>query len=160
MRICGIDPGKNGGMAWGDGTPGVVECAKIPDTTEGMVALLRIIAPDQVTLEQVGGFIGKAQTGASMFSFGRSYGELHGALTALNIPYTLLTPQAWQKALQLGNSKGMTKTSWKGFLKSRACEIYPGTKITLATADAVLIYHASVRASQPHKLKYEDELGF
>lgn len=161
MRICGIDPGKNGGMAWGDGTPGVVECAKIPDTTEGMVALLRIIAPDQVTLEQVGGFIGKAQTGASMFSFGRSYGELHGALTALNIPYTLLTPQAWQKALQLGNSKGMTKTSWKGKLKKRAEELYPATKITLATSDAVLIYHAT--AYQPHKHifnAHENELGF
>lgn len=160
MIYLGIDPGKNGGFAWGDGTRGRVECAKVPATTGEMVNLLRIIAPDKATLEKVGGYIGKIQPGAAMFTFGQSFGELRGALAALRIDFSMITPQAWQKSLSLGTSTGMPKTEWKNKLKRLAEDLYPATKITLATSDAVLIYHALVLASQPHKLKHEDELGF
>ena len=160
MTYLGIDPGKNGGFAWGDGTPGRVQCAKVPSTTGGMVDLIRIISPDIARLEQVGGYIGFEQPGLAMFVFGQSFGELRGALAALRVNFSMITPQAWQKALALGNSKGMSKTEWKNKLKQKAIELYPATKITLATSDAVLIYHALVLASQPHKLKHEEELGF
>ena len=161
MITVGIDPGKKGGMAWGDGTPGRISCAKTPETVEEMASLLRIIKPDKAALEKVGGFIGHAQPGSAMFEFGRSYGELRGALAAFGIPCTLLTPQAWQKTMKLGNSKGMSKTSWKNELKDKAMKLYPGVKITLATSDAVLIYHAAVFGSQPHNYTtHSDELGF
>ena len=160
MTYLGIDPGKNGGLAWGDGTPGRVQCAKVPATTGELVNLLRIIAPDVAYLEKVGGYIGKIQPGAAMFVFGQYFGELRGALAALRINFSMITPQAWQKALALGNSKGMSKTDWKNKLKGHAESLYPATKITLATSDAVLIYHTLALASQPRKLKHEDELGF
>ena len=160
MIYLGIDPGKNGGLAWGDGSPGFVFCEKTPATTGEMVNLLRNIRPDKASLEQVGGYIGKAQPGSAMFVFGQSFGEFLGSLSALRIEFKLITPQAWQKALALGNSNGLTKTEWKNKLKRRAEELYPKSKITLATSDAILIYHALVLASQPRKQKHEDELGF
>ena len=41
----------------------------------------------------------------SMFSFGRSLGILEGTLAGLDIPYTLVTPQVWKKAMGANASK-------------------------------------------------------
>ncbi len=36
---------------------------------------------------------------SSVFKFGTTWGMIQGVLTCAKIPYTLLTPQAWQKGL-------------------------------------------------------------
>ena len=47
----------------------------------------------------------------SAFNFGTSYGLLRGMLRTLGVPYTLVTPRVWQKALLPGRSKDTKKES-------------------------------------------------
>jgi Holliday junction resolvasome RuvABC endonuclease subunit len=74
----------------------------------------------------------------SAFSFGQGFGHLEMALTAAGIPFERVRPQVWQKALgcMTGGDKNITKR--------RAQELFPGHKISHATADALLIaYYGS-----------------
>jgi hypothetical protein len=122
--------------------------ANMPESANDLAALIDTInhaasSPPHAFLELVGGFIGKGQPGSAMFKFGQSYGQVIGVLAALEIPTTLIRPQAWQKALSLGNSTSHEKGKWKSHLATRAKQLYPKTKITLNTSDAVLIFHAA-----------------
>ena len=78
-----------------------------------------------------------------MFNFGRNFGFLLGTLAGLYIRTELITPQKWQKALGLGTSKGMKPTEWKNKLKAEAPRLFPDIKVTLKTADALLILEAT-----------------
>lgn len=144
--IVACDPGKGGGWAWQ--IPGFkMGVESMPDTPHELVRMLESIQADgsvRVFLEEVGGYVGGAgNTGSSMFTFGRSFGETIGVCAALGIPIELVRPQKWQKALGLGNSAGMTKSQWKRKLKERALQLYPNTAVTLKVADAMLIFHAA-----------------
>lgn len=140
--ILAIDPGASGGLAFGSaGKPPAL--VAMPDTLHDLVEVIRDAHCDHAFLELVGGFIGKNQPGSAMFNFGTNYGQIQGVLAALGVPFTLVRPQAWQKALSLGTSTGMSKTEWKNKLKAKAQQLYPSTKITLSTADACLIWHAA-----------------
>jgi hypothetical protein len=98
-------------------------------------------------LEKVGGFIardegknaGGAQPGSAMFNFGRSAGMLEGFLIAAGIPYVTVAPRAWQKPFGLKRAKGEGKTPWKNRLKAAADKLFPLERVTLATADALLM---------------------
>ena len=49
-------------------------------------------------------------------------------------------PHDWQKHLRLGTKKDCSGTTeWKNKLKSEAIRRFPTQKVTLATADALLI---------------------
>jgi len=78
-----------------------------------------------------------------MFNFGRNHGFTLGLLSALYIRTELITPQQWQKRLFLGTSKGMSPVQWKNKLKAEAQRLYPDIKVTLKTADALLILEAT-----------------
>lgn len=141
MRIIAIDPGAIGGIATHDGE---TTCLYAMPTTEGdIVDMLRSLSADgyqQVYIEKVGGFAGGAgQPGSSMFRFGFGVGVLHGACMALALPVILVTPQQWQKRLGVGTKGALSTTEWKNKLKSEAQRRYPHLKITLKTADAVLL---------------------
>jgi hypothetical protein len=97
-----------------------------------------------VVIEKVGGYVGGVgQPGSAMFNFGMSYGGLRAFVIALGVPeerFDDVTPQVWMSRLGLPpRKKSQSKTEWKNQLKSVAQALYPETKITLATADAVLI---------------------
>jgi hypothetical protein len=143
--ILGIDPGASGGLAWA--VNGKLATCAMPETVHDLVETIRSLLVDgdvEVHLEEVGGYIsGAGMPGSSAFNFGRGFGEIIGVVAALELPLKLVRPQKWQKALGLGNSVGMTKTQWKNKLKARAQQLYPSEKITLSTADAVLIFHAA-----------------
>lgn len=95
---------------------------------------------DTILIEQVGGYIGGAGSpGSAMFNFGRGFGFLLGVSMTLGYRIVMVRPQTWQKALGLGNSKGMTKTEWKNKLKAEAQRRFPKLSVTLSTADALLI---------------------
>lgn len=72
--------------------------------------------PCAAIIEKVAARPGQGTT--SMFSFGRSFGNLEGVLAGLMIPYRLVTPQTWQKALKLAPGKGASR--------QRAMELFPG----------------------------------
>lgn len=60
-------------------------------------------------------------------------------LELCKIPFQEVTPQTWMKTYMLKKEKGETNTSWKNRLKTKAQQLFPHEKITLATADAFLI---------------------
>lgn len=142
-----IDPGASGGIAFqqGDSRP---EAIKMPET-EGDIAntlcaiYQRAQSPESIVayIEQVGGYTkGNPAPGSAMFNFGRNFGFLLGCLQVLRIRTELLTPGKWQKPLGLGVAGDcISKTEWKNKLKAKAQQLYPNHKVTLNTADALLI---------------------
>ena len=91
-------------------------------------------------LEEVSGFAGKAQPGSAMFRFGEHFGFIKGVIQALEIRLVLVRPQVWQKGFGLGTASACaSKTEWKNKLKAEAQRRFPQLKVTLKTADALLI---------------------
>lgn len=77
---------------------------------------------------------------SGVFKFGTAYGQILGVLQALRIPYELVPPQVWKKAMRLpgGPAKGEAA-------RGRALELYPSLHEQLARkrdhnrAEALLI---------------------
>lgn len=147
-KIIAIDPGKNGGIVvYSIDRDKLLEVAAMPDTPQDVLKLLSVYQCNaRCYLEKVGGMPG--QGGSAMFNFGRGYGHIEMALLSRNIKTITVTPQQWQKCLQVGNKGKKTTTEWKMKLKEKAQQIYPrvGTefglvykKDWLAISDALLI---------------------
>lgn len=141
--IIGIDPGKNGAIAWiTDGKPCV---EKMPDTLQDLWELVSSIRTSGEPRERLSSAVNglkayiesvhsSPQMGVtSAFTFGQGFGRLEMALTAAGIPFERVTPQKWQKAL------GCLTGGDKNVSKRKAQELFPRLKITHATADATLI---------------------
>ncbi len=138
--FMGIDPGASGGIAVVH--DGIVEAASMPKTERDVWEWInRWSSPEMfAVIEKVGGFIGVPHPGSAMFKFGMSCGGLRMALTAAGVPYEDVTPQKWQKALGIPvRKKTESKGDHKNVLKAAAQRIFPKEKITLATADALLL---------------------
>lgn len=131
---------------------------KLAKTTESEIVCI---------YEKVGGYVGgKGKPGSRMFAFGDGFGVLKGALLAFKIKSIEKTPQQWQKPLSLGKKEyvkiaddfplfpkevykaeekridrmnAVYKTEWKNKLKAEAQRLYPNVKVTLKTADALLL---------------------
>ncbi len=142
----GIDPGKSGGLAllFDD----KVIAVKMPETPADVLQWIRESSFKCVAvIEQVGGYAPSKKDGnkfvagsSAMFNFGKGVGHLEMALLACNIPTESVSPRKWQKALGISRRKKTeTKTQWKNRLKSVAQRLFPSEKVTLATADALLI---------------------
>lgn len=141
--IIGIDPGKSGAatVLWPSGTTEVIRFEKL---TEADIAsrFSTFQARNDVDaiayLEQVSAMPGQGVT--SMFSFGQSFGFIRGLLAAYGIPFVMVTPQKWQKAV--GFTGKMEKGDRKKALKQLAQQYYPSIeKMTNDMADAILIAH-------------------
>lgn len=147
--LLSIDPGINGGYMVQLPT-GAMLTGSLPDTEGDLLLMLEMLSmPPGVKnicyLENLVKFTGNPMPSSSMASYASNWGVLKGMLMALKYQLVLVTPQQWQKALGLGSSKGMTKTQWKNKLKAEAQRLFPNEKITLANADAALIFrHAEL----------------
>ena len=144
--IIAIDPGASGGVAVA--AFGKVVCQAMPATQGDVMELIRDVyrtaeVEDVETvcvLEEVNGFVGKAQPGSAMFKFGEGYGFIKGVVQTLGIKLVLVRPQVWQKSFGLGTaSRCASKSEWKNKLKAEAQRRFPELLVTLATADALLI---------------------
>ena len=138
-KIIAIDPGNNGGITiYSVEDKRVIESVKMPATPQELLNLLRIYSFNSVCyLEKVQGLPG--MSGGGMFTFGRGYGHLEMALLCCKIPTISVTPQKWQKELQLGNRGNKSTTEWKNKLKAKAEQLFPYLRITLAVSDSLLI---------------------
>lgn len=138
-KIIAIDPGNNGGITiYSAEDKRVIESVKMPATPQELLNLLRIYSFNSVCyLEKVQGLPG--MSGGGMFTFGRGYGHLEMALLCCKIPTVSVTPQKWQKELQLGNRGNKSTTEWKNKLKAKAEQLFPYLRITLAVSDSLLI---------------------
>ena len=102
MKVCGIDPGKKGGLT-------IIEDDKLIDriampindedniSWETIADFLSKHKPNVVYIEQVGARPGQGV--CSMFSFGKSYGGLFGVCGALKLKVKTVIPRTWQKRL-------------------------------------------------------------
>ncbi len=145
MILC-VDPGASGGIAVQDGDD--VQAIKMPDTEGDILAFIKSVTVDfpgmerTAYMEEVSGFCGEEQPGSAMFKFGRGYGFLLGVLQTLGWTIKLVKPQQWQKSLSLGTKAAAGgKTAWKNKLKATGQRLYPKLKVTLSTADALLLLH-------------------
>lgn len=138
-KLIAIDPGANGGIAiYSVSSRKIIEVVKMPATPSDLLEYLARFKDNSVCyLERVQGLPGMG--GAAMFSFGRGFGWIEMALICLKIKTVEVTPQKWQKALQLGVRGDKTATQWKNKLKVRAQQLFPEVRITLAVSDALLI---------------------
>lgn len=138
----GIDPGKSGGyaVAWGG-----LHDIKLHSYGEDFefvefVQDLKdhpIITCIDCVVEDVPSYAGKNVPSHTSFKLGKNCGVIEGTLRMAEIPFDLVRPQVWQKGLS--GLKGLTGTERKRALKNHAVRLFPKLKITLATADAILI---------------------
>lgn len=128
MLILGIDPGLSGAIAFLDTTTDALVIMDMPtvemtrngkNKREVSPALIAdMIAGKGVTqafMERVSAMPGQGVS--SMFSFGRSTGVVEGVLAAYEIPTTLVTPQAWMKAMGVRAGKDGSR--------ERAMQLFP-----------------------------------
>lgn len=143
--LVGIDPGCSGAVVVMDGAFRLIEWMAMPTLKPGkaarvnapaLAAFLREFDDAHAYLEAVQAMPG--QGGSSMFSFGHAAGVAAGVLGALEVPTTLVTPQAWKKRAGLiGTDKDAART--------RAIQLWPAWRDLdakgrgQALADAALI---------------------
>ena len=147
-RHIAIDPGVSGGIAYFNFSTGKLEAVPMPSTQLDAIEILKKLKAlnyDRLVIEKIPKFAGKAIPSSTTAVLFENLGILIGAAMVLQYRIERPTPQEWQKELGLGTSKGMTKTEWKNKLKARAQELYPGTPLTLKTADAALLYEFGKR---------------
>jgi crossover junction endodeoxyribonuclease RuvC len=150
MKFIGIDPGVNGAVAVL--TEDHAKVFDIPTfwVTKGqkrrqaydlpafftLLARLTVSGVVAVTVEDVHAMPGQGVT--SMFSMGYGVGLIHGHLTALRIPFELVTPQRWKKEMLAGVA---TKDKKAAYVK--ASRLFPhidlGRRSDQGRAEALLI---------------------
>ncbi len=168
MIYVGIDPGITGAIALiaPDGSARVkdmpiITIEKKTKTKKGNVAHKRMIDKQalvtilktlvgfevHIFLEQVGVMPGEGSVGA--FSFGKGCGIIEGAIAALGLPLTMVTPMAWKKVMVTG--KGGRD---KNVSRLRCQELFPQVDCHLkkhdGRAEAVLIAEYGRRLLAAH----------
>jgi len=149
--ILAIDPGVSGGyvVSEGNGTLRLENWTGEADFLDELSALRTVAVyenlPLEVWLEEVPPYVGRNIPSSAAFKLGKSYGFLTGAVRASSFPLHLVRPAVWQKGLS--GVRGVTGSAKKRILRDHAVRLYPdftSKRITLKTADAVLIYHYAI----------------
>ena len=131
MLLCGIDPGLSGALCFYDSGTRESETIDMPtlDVTRGGKAKRDIDAhalselfwrhhAGHAFVEQVGAMPGQGTS--SMFAFGKSYGVVLGVLAAVGVPYTLVPPAKWKRALSVVEGKDAARSRAKQLLPQAA----------------------------------------
>ena len=128
MTVVGaIDPGARGGVAI------ITQQRTEVHTLDGFnLKLLRSCT--HVFVEKAQAM--PKQGVSSMFTYGVGFGRLIGWLESLEVPYTLVTPQAWMKTMHVGTD---TKLDAKARSLQAARRVFPAVNLL-----------ASERSKKPH----------
>jgi crossover junction endodeoxyribonuclease RuvC len=141
--VIGIDPGASGAIATLLGTTNFVEMHDMPSMkvkvggtmrdrvdTHGIYHLLyqkrSLHKIDLVVIEEVQGFTG--QSASAAFTFGKATGLVEGVCVALNLPYQLVSPRVWKKAMSLGSDKSLAVQAATRALPTSRGHWEPGAK--------------------------------
>ncbi len=144
--IIGIDTGANGGIAIMLGElkaplayapKNAQEIAELLENAKdyGNTNNMRVVAFVEALTGYQQGRVRMSSRQA--FVMGKFYGMVIGALVSFKIEFRTVSPQEWQKAHL--DCKDKDYKTHKNLLYKKAKLTYPKTKITLKTADAVLI---------------------
>lgn len=144
--ICGIDPGVNGGIAFYGpggslfvrGMPALKVNGKSQIDVAAVVDILEEHECGHVVLEAVAARPGQGVS--SMFNFGRTYGRLEGIIYTMRLPHTLVTPQAWKKALQVPADKDAARARASQLLPAHSSK-WPLVKHDGLAESALLAYY-------------------
>lgn len=157
LVLVAVDPGAHGGIVVGT-SPTEFTAIGMPELDGDRITWLQDHLKDArhciAFIEQVGGYIaGNESPGSAMFNFGDNAGFIRGALMMAGARIEMVSPQKWQKffnvrkPIVVGGRQSLTparqaaiKREWKNRLKDRAQKLFPKAKVTLETADALLIY--------------------
>lgn len=137
----GIDPGESGAVAMLDTLTDGLHVDAMPMKNLTRRDLIEWLEPFGARgdvaahVERVGAMPGQGV--ASTFKFGMAYERCLMALTAAGIPFEQVAPHKWMVAMASPLPKD--KPERKRHLKARAQELFPSMRVTLATADALLI---------------------
>lgn len=137
MIYIGIDPGKSGGIAYFKGDS--MKAIRYPKEIDELVFLLQKLQYSRGCvgiMERVHSF--PNQGVKSTFTFGENFGTWKGLLAATEIKYELIQPKKW---MSYYGELPKEKTKRKNRLKDIAKKLYPNLKVTLYTADAILLAH-------------------
>ena len=148
LIVVAVDPGLSGGVVWNEA--GKVHAVKMPPTDFDVIELLRSISVKspliELYVEDPPLFTGRNIPGSSVGKMHFNFGIIYGAGVAFKWKVHRVRPQAWQKTHPVGN-KADHGAGWKRHLRARAAELFPDHAVTLATADALLIYNSAVRGA-------------
>lgn len=130
--VLGIDPGKNGALAWLDEHGELVHIEDMPQFTGSALGVqladaIRICRPSTAWVEKVGAM--PRQGVSSTWKFAENYGVILGTLGALDIPVHHVTPAKWKASARLSSDKNASR--------QRACELWPSHSL-----DFALVKHA------------------
>lgn len=141
--LIGIDPGLSGAVAVVNGNDGRTIIHRIPTIrlktkreydVPGMVAILKEFSPwvRHVILERAGAM--PRQGVVSTFRTGLGFGIWLGIITTLGIPYTVVHPAIWKRAMMNGLPKH------KNASIVRVMQLLPGAQAKDHNeADAILL---------------------
>lgn len=148
----GIDPGVGGGIALVTAA-GYATALPMPQTRGDLAAWFRDAAGHRPAFAVV-----EQQTPRPTMVYDRllrrprptilkstcllyaSYEAACALLAAFRVPHEECPPKRWQGALKIvPRKKGEETRAWKNRLKAKAQQLFPSLKVTLATADALLL---------------------
>jgi len=144
MVVIGIDPGKSGGISAYDGE-NILFCKACPDTPRKMHLyikdILKICRKNKIHKSKVYVYIENVHafptdTKSSSFKFGTNFGMWLGVIGANNLKLKRVQPRIWMKHY---GELPKEKLERKRLLKEIAQGLFDNIKITLKTADAILI---------------------
>lgn len=129
MYYLGIDPGKSGAYVLLDEAGEVCLVSPYQNWKAIHDSLIDITPFNNIVavLEQVSAMKGQGVT--SMFNFGGNYEGWQALMEVLDIRYTLIGPQRWQKAIVGSIPKGKSKEYTTNYVKRKY-----GMAIMLKTA--------------------------
>lgn len=75
------------------------------------------------------------------WTFAENWGRLQQCLIDFKIPFDTILPRDWQKIVGVHGTRD--KSNHKRNLKAKAQQLFPNIKVTLNTADALLLLHVA-----------------
>lgn len=147
--LLAIDPGLSGGIAWR--LPNYIIgrgclATNMPDTEGDILQTLSEykrtcdIEKWELVAYVEAVPIGMPGKGAAMAKLNSNAAFIRGCLMALGVRIIMVRPTEWQSFYNLGKRSGCKSDSeWKGKLKGEAQRRFPNLKVTLKTADALLL---------------------
>lgn len=145
--VLGLDPGATGGIALVTEGGNAFGWSLSRRGREDVASLLRFLSKFNPVayLEKVGSR--PSQASQAVFSFGMAFERLYMGATCFGIECIEVLPKEWQRFLDCPKAPSkkdvpkahIRKRCHKNDLKDMAIKLFPDLKITLATADALLI---------------------
>jgi hypothetical protein len=138
-----IDPGASGGVAIykNKGETKAMPLGSMNADALYQMTIEADIPADTMTvvIEDVPKFAGRMIPSSSTATLHFGYGYLCGHFEARGFRVIKVPPQAWQKTIGIGKKGDLSSAQWKRKLRDEAQRRYPSIKVSLATADALLL---------------------